>query len=472
MPRHDDIRFRRGSAAEWTSTNPVLDQGEPGFESNTGKLKIGDGVHAWVDLGYVQGTGGGGGGTLGDLTNVDDAADAPNAGQVLTWNNVGAATWVPLATDSFNRPDGPLGTTELGAYTWVFFVTFLGEVVSNAVQYPGAANSVYAACINLGAGKLDQGIQIASSNDAYAQVCGRIDLAADSWMNLYWNNLTNDLRFATRIAGVTTDVASFAAAGRGAIRMEIVGDECRGYLDGILRLTYTITDARLRVGTSVGIAALGGNGGIDDFQADVLTTAGEWQAGGFSTLTNQFGVTRFKNGGLTNPLYRASDMTAIFQVPGGSVQYYSLLNMHPEGDDTASSVYDPGGWLNTAPYVDSAWWGATLPAYTVLSLPSGYYAWNMRLELSNPTAADSADLFFDQVGDYSTFTTRLYGDHPFRMNSWPILEGQRLSQAEYLTSGNFYLTQAARVTPVLQVFSTTNARPVRNLEVALTRLSS
>jgi len=46
------IRFRRGTAAEWASINPVLLQGEPGFEINTGKVKIGNSVNAWNDLPY------------------------------------------------------------------------------------------------------------------------------------------------------------------------------------------------------------------------------------------------------------------------------------------------------------------------------------------------------------------------------------------------------------------------------------
>jgi hypothetical protein len=36
----------------WTARNPVLAPGEPGFEINTGRLKIGDGFTNWVDLDY------------------------------------------------------------------------------------------------------------------------------------------------------------------------------------------------------------------------------------------------------------------------------------------------------------------------------------------------------------------------------------------------------------------------------------
>lgn len=52
MPRSSAIKFRRGAAAVWTALNPTLAAGEPGFESDTGKVKIGDGSTAWTSLGY------------------------------------------------------------------------------------------------------------------------------------------------------------------------------------------------------------------------------------------------------------------------------------------------------------------------------------------------------------------------------------------------------------------------------------
>lgn len=41
---------RRGTAAEWAAQNPVLGDGELGFERDTKVVKIGDGVTAWNDL--------------------------------------------------------------------------------------------------------------------------------------------------------------------------------------------------------------------------------------------------------------------------------------------------------------------------------------------------------------------------------------------------------------------------------------
>lgn len=59
------IQIRRGAATEWTSVNPTLSAGEWGYETNTGRYKIGDGITAWTSLDYsavtpdsfVQGTG-------------------------------------------------------------------------------------------------------------------------------------------------------------------------------------------------------------------------------------------------------------------------------------------------------------------------------------------------------------------------------------------------------------------------------
>jgi hypothetical protein len=46
------IQIRRDTAANWSSVNPVLAQGEIGFELNTGKIKIGNGTAAWNSLDY------------------------------------------------------------------------------------------------------------------------------------------------------------------------------------------------------------------------------------------------------------------------------------------------------------------------------------------------------------------------------------------------------------------------------------
>ena len=51
------IKLRRGTAAEWVSANPTLAVGEAGFETDTLKMKIGDGATAFTTLSYISGAG-------------------------------------------------------------------------------------------------------------------------------------------------------------------------------------------------------------------------------------------------------------------------------------------------------------------------------------------------------------------------------------------------------------------------------
>lgn len=50
------IQKRRDTAANWTANNPTLAAGEAGYETDTGKMKIGDGATAWVSLAYFGST--------------------------------------------------------------------------------------------------------------------------------------------------------------------------------------------------------------------------------------------------------------------------------------------------------------------------------------------------------------------------------------------------------------------------------
>jgi uncharacterized protein YoxC len=50
------MQQRRGTAQQWTDANPRLAAGEIGFETDTGKFKVGDDVNFWDDLAYFVNT--------------------------------------------------------------------------------------------------------------------------------------------------------------------------------------------------------------------------------------------------------------------------------------------------------------------------------------------------------------------------------------------------------------------------------
>jgi hypothetical protein len=49
------ILIRRDTASNWTASNPTLASGELGGETDTGKLKLGNGSTAWNSLPYQVG---------------------------------------------------------------------------------------------------------------------------------------------------------------------------------------------------------------------------------------------------------------------------------------------------------------------------------------------------------------------------------------------------------------------------------
>ena len=73
------IRLKRGTSTQWQSANPLLDAGEMGLETNTGKIKIGDGSTYWNDLAY------------GPAISVSDLTDAQISslanGQILKYDS-------------------------------------------------------------------------------------------------------------------------------------------------------------------------------------------------------------------------------------------------------------------------------------------------------------------------------------------------------------------------------------------------
>lgn len=91
------ILLRRDTSSNWTSGNAVLASGEIGYETNTGKFKIGNGSTAWTSLTYS--------GTdistavLNDLSDVT-ITNAAN-GDFLRWNGTAFVNdAVNLSTDT------------------------------------------------------------------------------------------------------------------------------------------------------------------------------------------------------------------------------------------------------------------------------------------------------------------------------------------------------------------------------------
>ena len=106
MPAQTVIKLRRDTAANWTSTNPTLAAGEAGFESDSNKLKIGDGSTAWTSLAYAS---------SGASVEVSDSAPSDAEANTLWWDSANAILYIRYdefwveAVGSLVGPQGPAG---------------------------------------------------------------------------------------------------------------------------------------------------------------------------------------------------------------------------------------------------------------------------------------------------------------------------------------------------------------------------
>lgn len=116
MPIITQIQVRRGTAAQWTSTNPTLAAGEIGFETDTLKGKIGNGSTAWTSLSY---------------------AFVPATTAVATWfNSPSSANLASAVTDE----TGTGALVFAGAPTLTGTVTFSGDINTTATNAYGSQN--------------------------------------------------------------------------------------------------------------------------------------------------------------------------------------------------------------------------------------------------------------------------------------------------------------------------------------------
>ena len=109
------IQLRRDLDTNWNSANPTLSEGEPGFETNTGKFKIGDGNTQWNSLPYATASGSGSGIGLTDLS----VTDLGGAGSLTYNSSTGAFTYT-----------GPNNTEIRSAFTAGTGISISGGVIS------------------------------------------------------------------------------------------------------------------------------------------------------------------------------------------------------------------------------------------------------------------------------------------------------------------------------------------------------
>lgn len=121
------MQQRRGTAAQWTAADPILAPGELGWETDTNKFKIGDGVNNWSDLSYF----------------LDEDALGGSIDDYIPLTQKAAANGVATLDATGNVPAEQLGNVPAPDLTGYATESFVTTAVSNLVDSaPGTLDTL------------------------------------------------------------------------------------------------------------------------------------------------------------------------------------------------------------------------------------------------------------------------------------------------------------------------------------------
>lgn len=248
------IQFRRGTAASWTSTDPTLAIGELGLETDTGKMKIGDGVTAWSARPYID---------AAAVAHIAASAGAHAAAAIAnTPAGTIAATTVQGALNELDTEKAPLASPALtgtptaptaATATNTTQVATTAFVKANRAEQAAADLSQYQTVLKAAGG--DESARIVAALAAFDATAGGVLtlVGAFSAANMTIpnrQNLTIDMSGATITKNANGPVFTTPGSGYGTnltfINPQI---DCNG---------ATYTGSGIVVGASSGFMALNG----------------------------------------------------------------------------------------------------------------------------------------------------------------------------------------------------------------------
>jgi hypothetical protein len=180
------IKLRRDTAAEWSLKNPVLSLGEPGVETNTRKIKIGDGVKTWNQLNYVAGAD-----DNPILVNTNEVIDDRIANLLVPGANItmqydDTANLLLIGTSGL-QPSGNYATLINGTIPSAQLPSYVDDVLeyNNLASFPasGESNKIYVA--------VDTKIIYRWSGSTYVEISpspGSTDSVPEGVLNKYYTD--------------------------------------------------------------------------------------------------------------------------------------------------------------------------------------------------------------------------------------------------------------------------------------------
>ena len=195
------IKLRRDTAANWTSVNPIMASGEPGLETDTLKIKYGDGVTRWNLLAYP---------TVTFPSTISNATTATNlsggaANQLVFQSGTGATSFISAPSQlgflqwsgtGFVWANNTIQASQLAG------ANLAGGVVSSSLTTVGTLNSLTVG----GQTNITAGTQSSSITTGALVVTGGVGMSG----NLY---TAGNLRISASTASSSTATGALTVTG-------------------------------------------------------------------------------------------------------------------------------------------------------------------------------------------------------------------------------------------------------------------
>jgi|LakMenEpi08Jun12_1017391.scaffolds.fasta_scaffold00367_4 hypothetical protein len=240
------MQQRRGTAAQWTSADPILAAGEIGFESDTGQFKIGDGVNHWEDLSYFK--------NLEDLGgSLDDYVPVDTKGQANGVASLDSSGKIPVAQLG-NLIDGApdaLNTLNELAAAINDDGTFASTIVSALSGKLALGGGTMTGSINMSGNTISNVLVPAPTIDSNPTTKGYVDSGISTH-----NSATTNVHGIADTAALATTAATASAISTSVSNHNALTANVHGIADTtVLATATTVATAKSEAITEAGTAA-------------------------------------------------------------------------------------------------------------------------------------------------------------------------------------------------------------------------